>query len=474
MLFSKNSLSLKSLLALLILSTLILWSPAIFTPFWGDDYYFLMQAREVRLNHVSWLMPFMSESSTGFWRPLSMDTPWRIIEQLLEGDPIYAHLFSFSIWLLSICSFAYLALCISRALSWKDSYQLVLLSVLVYSSSAIHLLVLHWVSAINSSFLVTFSCLTLALWIKTFAEKQKSNLNTILILCSLLAALFSKESAILLPLLMICVTVFMHHHNKLSHHAICILLSVFLICCVWFYFFRQFTHSRHASYELIFGMNVVENGLALFAWIANVPREAIRLVVDGDVADGIIWTAACAIPASIFFGIALFNSKRMFDKTQYFSIILFLCLAYGPYFFLSNQSYEYYAAVAFILPAIFLAKCLVHARFVYVAVFMFLISSFVSIQGTRLIGYPGLIGRANWGEEQLQALERQPVHSPLIVEVTNPHQFYAIGVKGLSWRLKISESEIQIIDDCTQSIQGAQRVLRLGSEGNYIWQRCSD
>jgi hypothetical protein len=470
-LLSTNSIHGKHLFLLFIVAISILWLPAIFTPFWGDDYYFLMQAKEARLSGQSWIQPFFSESSTGFWRPLSMDFPWRIIERFLDGDPKYAHLFSLSIWLISLCALAYFAHCLSMALSWPDTSKFVLMAILIYSSSAIHILVLHWVSAINSSFLVIFSSLTLALWIKTLLVDKQSYLNSFLVLISLLGALFCKESAIMLPFLMMCVTTFIRLNWRSNRQAIYTFLFSILICLVWFYFFRQFTHSRHSSYELTAGINVIENGIALIAWMSNIPREAFRLILNGDMVSGSIWITAVALPAFIFFGIALIDARNRFNSVQMISIIFFVAFAYAPYLLLSKQSYEYYAAVAFILPAIFLAMCLVHSRLAYLAFLLFLTSSFISVQGSRMVDYPGLISRANWGEKQLQMLETLSIHTPLVVEVTNPHQFYAVGVKGLAWRLQLSESEIQIIDYCTQP---SQMVLRLDPQGDYSWQACSD
>jgi hypothetical protein len=84
------------------------------------------------------------------------------------------------------------------------------------------------------------------------------------------------------------------------------------------------------------------------------------------------------------------------------------------------------------------------------------LSSLIAVEGSRWVAYPGLIGRARTGEEQLAKLVAgeilEPtvpeVSAPLLISVSNAHEFYAIGRAGLAWRLARHHSDIAIVDGC--------------------------
>lgn len=445
-LIAAESSSAKILIILFILINMVLWLPAIFIPFWGDDYYFLMQAREARLSNTSWLTPFISESSTGFWRPLSMDVPWRFIEGYLDGHPIKAHCFSFVIWFISITCTYLLTFNISKALKWDKPEIISMVAACLYSFSAVHFLVLHWVSAINSSFLVIFISLSLSLWVAIcYSSKNRLSLYA-LFLAFQMFALFSKESAVLLPALMLSLSLFIQKKLKVADTVI--LIVCVAICVVWLYFFQQFTHNRNSSYEIVFGTNIIHNTIALFAWALNIPRESIRMLFNGQTLSAINWLVPILILMAAFIFFVINGAKKYSSKYQLIAIIGFVIFAYVPYFLLSHQSYEYYAAVAIILPTIFASKCLLRANRFYVGLLLFAAASFISIQGSRILDYPSLIGRAYWAEAQLDRLKNIELNDRTKFCTNNHHRFYAIGIKGLSWRLGIPETKILFSNIC--------------------------
>lgn len=463
---------------------LLLWTPALFMPWWGDDYMFLWQAREARLNGLSWLTPFMTESITGFWRPLSMDTPWRFIETVLKGNVLLAHIFSALLWLLSLLAVANLARRIAIAMQWQDINLHALLAAALYGISAVHFLVLHWVSAINSSILVFFIALPMSLWVLM----PSANARTKLLFCVLLpllqlCALFSKESAILLPAMLVALSAFLYKKQHATQtygqqlfgkYEISALLLCVLVCVVWFYFFRLFTPSRHSAYGLIIDTNLIKNTLALFGWLFNIPREAVRLVLLGDVATGVLWALAAFVPMAIFCALALKGLRQLITPWQWLAVIAFCGFAYAPYFLLAKQSYEYYAAIVLILPMILLAKGLLQIKALHWALLCCAISSLVAVQGSRLVDYPGVIGRALWAERQIdylaQDIANKTLPNPLVVSIVNQHQYAALGGKGLMWRLEIPEQQIILADEC---VAGGERMLQQNAAGDFIWQSCA-
>jgi hypothetical protein len=451
-----------------VIFTILAWIPAIFIPFWGDDYFFLQQAKEARLNNLPWIMPFYSESATGFWRPLSMDTPWRIIETYLNGNSISAHIFSFLMWLISVLFIYLLSFKISATLHWENAKILSLIAASLYSFSAVHFLVLHWVSAINSSFLVIFICLPLVLWIALINSEIKTPAIYLCMPLLQLLALFCKESAILLPALMLCISIFTR--KKLTFPQILTCTACVIIGAIWFYFFKQVTHSRHVSYDMTLGINIIQNSMALAAWILNIPREAIRLILDGQIVNVILWISPILVCMSAFLYFAINGMKKFVSKFQLLSILGFMFFAYAPYFVLSSQSYEYYAAIAIILPTIVIARSLIITNRVYVGLLVFGVASLISIQGSRMLDYPGLIGRAQWAQAEFDWLKSESINTPLVVYVNDEHRFYAMGVKGLAWQLGIPEHQIVLSDKC---IRGVSKMLIQKESGDFAWEDCS-
>ncbi|MDQ6701876.1 MAG: hypothetical protein M3Z96_01610, partial [Pseudomonadota bacterium] len=193
------------------------------------------------------------------------------------------------------------------------------------------------------------------------------------------------------------------------------------------------------------------NAASLAAWLLNVPREALRMIVTGSWQTGVLWALSAAVPAAAFLYLAGGSGINRARWRQAAPAALFVIVGYGPYFFLARQSYEYYAQVSMVLPAVLLARGLMLSDRANVAAVFLAISSIVAVEGSRWIEYPGLIDRARWAETQLSAIAAMNVSPPLYVRVNNVHRFYAVGVSGLAWRLGLSESDIAIVDKCPVS-----------------------
>ena len=100
------------------LVALLLWLPALSTPFWGDDYLFLQGALKSRLSGEPWWSPFWPDIRFQFWRPLGHEMYWRFVEGILGADPWAAHLTNFVLWLFGCLSVGLLGSALARALSW--------------------------------------------------------------------------------------------------------------------------------------------------------------------------------------------------------------------------------------------------------------------------------------------------------------------------------------------------------------------
>lgn len=455
---------------LFILFVLAICLPSLFIPFWGDDYYFLTQAREARLNGDSWWLPFVSESASGFWRPLSMDTGWRFVEQVLGGNLLYAHMYSWCLCLLSALAVALFAYQFALAMDWPQAKLIGLLTAAMQAVHVASYLPLHWVAAMNSPTLVFFLCITLSVWI---ALPRLGGSLRWLGLMSLpllqLLALFSKESAILIPVLVVAIAVFLRDKQRYSLADILVWLLCVMICLVWLYFYKQFTPQRDSAYSIALGENLLVNSLGFVAWVFNIPREALRLIVTDQPFKGAVWALVCFMPVAMLYVFSYLKLIREIKWHQWFAGLAFMVLAYGPYFVLADQTYEYYAAVAVIFPLLLVAYALLKSDRLGVGLILLGISSIAAIQGTRSADYPAVIGRAYWAEQQIERIKSQPIELPLVVAVANKHQFAAIGILGLSWRLGIPVNQVVLGAGCEGDVK---KHLVQNVQGDFEWQVC--
>lgn len=453
---------------------LLVWFPALFTPFWGDDYFFLQNAKEARFADTSWFAPFFSDSNTAFWRPLSMDLPWRFIEDVLKGDPILAHLLSAVCWLMSVLAVACLGYRFALAMQWQPATLIALITGFLYGFHGVHILVLHWVSAINSAILVTFVSCALTAWITTLeAAGIKQKVFSALTLVFLWMALFSKEIAIVTPVLMLLLNFFIFGFKRPGATLIVTFILCLASCLCWFYFFQQFTPIRYSAYEILLGSHIAKNVLTLLAWLLNVPREALRLLSLGETIHALLWIGACLAPMLLFIALVFKKIITFLTLFQLLIIGAFCAVAYAPYFLLREQSYEYYAAIALILPAIILARGVIESRYMYLALVCFTVSSSISIIGNRMLDYPSLLGRAMWAERQFEYLSSHTPSSvlpdPMLVRWENYHQFAAIEVSGLAWRLGIPREQVVLTSSCPAF---ATYIFVQNDEGDFRWENC--
>ena len=454
----------------LFLFSLFLWWPSLYTPWWGDDYGVLQTAKAARIRDEPWWQVFLPESHWGFWRPLSIDTYWRFVEETLHANSVLAHAANFALWFIASLSVGLCACQLAKRVNYNSPWLLAAITTSIYGLSSIHFLSLHWVSAANSSFIVIFTALSIACWI---AAPACNKYTRILLCCCIpllqLLALFSKESSILIPFLLLMFSLYVFDYSKPGKYELFALAGSVIICCIWYLCLKMFTESRDQAYDLVFEVNIIRNVFSLGAWFLNIPREALRMIATDAKFIGCIWAAASAAPMLGFFYFTVQQLLNVLSRHQIAAAILFVLIAYFPYFLLSSQSYEYYAAIAFIFPSILLSQGLLLTQRPMLVAGLFCISSYVAVQGSREVGYPGLIGRAHWAEQQFAYLKTQDLTVPLIVRVENKHQFYAIGIAGLSWRLGIEEKDILLLDTC---LQNSEKWLVQKQDGNFRWENC--
>ena len=443
--------------ASLAATALLLWVPALSTPFWGDDYLFLADAFRARLLGAPWWIPFWPDTRYQFWRPLGHETYWRFVEGILGSDPWAAHLTNLCLWALGCLSVGLLGAMLARAMRWNGAMPTGALAAAIYGVLALHFTPIHWTSSADSLFIVLWTALSLSAWTASPASSPGARALLAGSIPTLqLLALFSKESAVVIPLLMACISALIWPRNRPGRPELAAWVASVSLIAVWLALRVHFVHPPPPQYALAFEGNVLRNIASLVAWGFNIPREALRMIILGPREAGLVWAFAAALPMAAFLWISGGVLWERMRPARAAPLAAFLLVAYAPYLFLSWQSYEYYAQVAAILPAVVLARGTLLSRRTVAALTLLAVSSFIAVEGSRMAPYPGLIARANGGEEQLARIVAREildpgmpaVSAPLAVSVVNAHEFYAIGKAGLAWRLARPASEVAVVEQC--------------------------
>lgn len=446
----------------------VVWLPAVDTPFWGDDYVFLQGARAANIAGEPWWSAFWPETPVRFWRPLSQETWWRLVDVGLGADVHRTHLVNLALLALAAGCVGLFALALGRVCAWPQPVGISVLGGVIYGTLALHLLPVYWAAAANSSMLVVFTALVLAAWVAAPRARpvQRALLLTA-ILPLLTAALLCKDSAVLIPLLMVVLTLFIGKRAAARAEMI-VWIACLGVVALWLVLRARFTIATGPQYDLVLGTNMIRNGLSLVAWLLNVPREGLRLVATSEVGLGLLWVSVTALLMAAAWAIAIRQGFSWLASRQWIFTLVFLLLAYAPYFPLAWNSYAYYAAIAAILPTIVLARGLVGRRIAVVAAVLIGLSSWFSVAGTRGLDHPGLIGRARWAEATFQSLEGESIGPSLWVRTDDPQRFYAMGAAGLAWRLGLQPGSVHVVDTCPEHTEPC---LVIDREGRWFWER---
>lgn len=448
--------------ALLCGFALLLWLPALWTPYWGDDYVYLYVAREANEAGQSWLRTFWPDYPLQFWRPLSQEAFWRVIESVLAANVHLAHAVNLVLHLGAAACVGMLAHVLARTSGWERPRAVALLSSTFYAVLAVGLLPVHWVAAANSPILVALTALILAAW--SLAPHVGGAWRVVLLAAIPIlhvGALLSKESAVMTPLLMGVMSLFAGKWPRRGEAVSW--LACLAVTLSWLVLRQQVTQNVTAQYGFVFGTGMLRNASLAAAWLLNVPREAFRMIVAGIPWHGVAWALVVALPVLGAWMLAVRGGASRLNARQWAALPVFAGLAYAPYFPLAWNSYAYYAAVAAILPMIMLARCLQGRGVALLAAVLVGVSSLLAVEGTRQLDHPGLVGRAHWAEATLRDVERAAPGAPLFVQVEDEQRFYAMGVHGLAWRLGMKLGDIRRVDTCPADTS----CLRIHADGTW-------
>lgn len=450
---------------------------ALYVPFWQDDYYYLVNAQNARLEGDSWFAPFLPEVKYYSWRPLSVELYWRFVETVFGGNVQVAHLTNLLLHILSVLAVGWFSITLLKLLApEKNHFFAGALVAFLYGIHAAHILPVIWVSAVNSSITILFAALTLRFWLKalTAETNNKETFALILVFICFALALLSKEISIVLPALGFLLTIFIWPQTKPSKKAWAVSIHCVIFALGWLILRESVTSAPHPAYELKFGDNIIRNTVSLTLFFFNAPREALRfLVIDASVGAG-IWGFLCFALQFASFILFFYGAWEKLKTKRMVILFAFFAVGCAPYFFLSWNCYAYYIVIGLFVYAIIIALSAHRTKIVLMASSLAVLSSVISWSGNYLLDYPALIARAFWAEEQLSKIEKTCESRPelcsgkLYLDIENEHKFLGFGIPGLVYRIGLSENDIVVLNHESE-IRITQPVLVVPSQGDVYF-----
>lgn len=173
---------------IIILLSILIFSPALFNYFSGDDWFHL------RISNIGNLNPFLffsfipNQFSAAFYRPISTQLFFYIFYQLFKLDTFFYYLFGL------ILFGTVLKLVYEVTLNLADSKKLAFLSLIIYSFSATNFSRIYFLSAYQELFMMCFLLLSLLAFLRN---------KTLISLIFFILALGSKETAVVFPIILI-------------------------------------------------------------------------------------------------------------------------------------------------------------------------------------------------------------------------------------------------------------------------------
>jgi len=178
---------------LIIFFSLLLFSPAIFNFFSSDDWFHLRISQITSFkDFLSFFSFFPNQHSAAFYRPLSTQVFFFVFQKLFGLSPWPYYLFIFLVFGFSLWLVYRLAKII-----FKNENQS-LLALVFYAFSITHFTRLYFLSAFQEILMTVFVLLTILTYLKK--PSLKTNLLTAFFF---IMALLSKETAVVLPLILI-------------------------------------------------------------------------------------------------------------------------------------------------------------------------------------------------------------------------------------------------------------------------------
>lgn len=252
-------------LLVIIIFSLIIFSPSLGNFFWGDDWYLLRLANITSLREFINFFSFLpTPQSISFYRPLSTQVFFFAFYQLFGLNATAYHIFQLILFSISL----YLVYLLGEKLLEKSQ---ALLATLFYGISSTNFPRLYYISATQEITMVMFTILGLIFYLKT------KYLNLFLSIMFYIFGLMSKETAVVFPIIVFCLDVI---NKKIQWKRWCILavITISYLCLHTLNLGSDITE----SYIFDFNLKKMINTLFWYlSWSLGTPELLVDYISSG-------------------------------------------------------------------------------------------------------------------------------------------------------------------------------------------------
>ena len=350
-------------LLVIFLISFILYFPSLSTFYTNDDFFLL------KISHANSFEQFLNFFSLtkgpdglGMYRPLTTQVFYFLAWKVFNLNSLGLHAISFGVFFTVIYLVYLLTTQLFVNLNFKSLNQAVLMSTFLYATSATHFGHLYYLAAFQELGLTLFFLLSILVFIKFVTTPHIKYL--IWSILFFLLSLMSKETAVVLPLVLMLVYAFFKFSiGKIisPKHFLLSLVPYYFLLAIYFYMrFKHYGFATGDSYIWDFSIERTVNTLGWYGlWSFNLPEMLVDFVGPGVKFNPNLfkfWLKEI-IPIIILFvaeGVSILYLilKSKFLNRKFVSLILF-CIAWFittliPVLFLPLHKFTFYLTLPLI------------------------------------------------------------------------------------------------------------------------------
>jgi hypothetical protein len=451
------------------------WSPALGSPLWQEDYVWIAQARAGMAwpGHGSGLL----DAGGLFWRPVGVGLYWRVAMALTGGSAPLLHRLGLLLHFLAFMAVGVFGARLAAALTvrTRDTLLPAAAGAFMYGVHSAHFLPTHWASGRQQTLLVLFEALALTGWLGLITRRGSAGRQRPLTAAGLLAmciggtagALGSTEASVMLPVLGAILWFGVPRSRRIARlpeSTAALIAAVAIVCMTvaWWVVRSQLVvpPAAQSPYAPRFGLNIPRNLLTLVAFAGGLPREGLRMMIEGHaVLAGAAWILGCVLLQSGAMGILariLWKCRPAIAEPLRTALAAgaFALAALAPYLPLARHCYAYYTlpALMTLAGAAAMAASVVPWRALRPAALSGVAAAAAAMTLEHMAPYPATLATARHAARTHQSLREQfsrlprPVES-ISIDCPDDRLWYFMGWQpgigdalGFDWR-RISRVE---------------------------------
>ena len=391
----KNNYYVYCLIGICLIAFVLFFSSLI--NFYTNDDFFHLRISQINSfkDFFNFFNLIKSPEGWGLYRPLTTQVFYFITSRFFDLNPLPLHIISF------ITFFAIIFLVAEFTKIITKNRNTALLSAFLYATSATHFGHLYFLGAYQELGMTLFFLLAVISFVKF--ELRNKNKYLILSIIFFVFALMSKETAVVLPFVLVLVHIFLKSTNEklkyLKNFIISIIPYLVLLSFYLFIRFKYYGFAKGDSYLWDFSLRRALNTLVWYKmWSLNIPEMLVDFVGPGLKINPNLfkyWGKEFTIIVSLFIGqiiilivsvISKFKKLLKGWKIYLFSMFWFIATLI-PVLFLPVHKFTYYLTLPLLGFCIFISNLLIDITqkkiFIILFAFIWLGLSFTTLKLTK-------------------------------------------------------------------------------------------